>query len=476
MAKETQGITVKKADDISEWYTQVIQKAELIEYTDVSGCIIYRPRSFAVWEKLQAFFDKEIKKLGVQNSYFPIFISEKLLTREAEHVEGFTPEVAWVTHGGHHELKERIAVRPTSETVMYDAYSKWINSHRDLPLKLNQWVNVVRWEFKHPTPFLRGREFLWQEGHTAFAGKEEAEKEVLDILELYRRVFEDMLAVPVIKGIKTEDEKFPGADYSTSIETLAPSGKAVQSATSHHLGQRFAKSFNISFLDEDGNKSLPYQNSWGFSTRSIGAMILFHGDDKGLVVPPRVAPLHVVIVPILFEDSKGKVLAKCNELAKSLKDVSVFVDDREGYSPGWKFNEWELKGVCIRVEIGPKDLEKNHVVMVRRDSGKKEFVKFDELAKRILVELDQMQSDLFVKAKKFLDDSTIQAKSWDEFKGAEKKLIYADFCSTADCAAEIKSATGGVRCLNVPFDKRPAGNCVKCGKPAKVVGLFAKAY
>jgi len=477
----TQGITVKKADDISEWYTQVIQKAELAEYTGVSGCMIYRPRVFAIWEKLQAFFDGEIKKLGVKNSYFPLFIPESLLKREAEHVEGFAPEVAWVTHGGHSELAERLAVRPTSETIMYEAYSKWVRSYRDLPLKLNQWNNVVRWEFKHPVPFLRGREFLWQEGHTVFASKAEAEKEVLDILELYRRVFEEMLAVPVIKGRKSDNEKFAGADYSTSVETLAPSGKAVQAATSHHLGQRFAKSFNISFLNEKGEKALPYQNSWGFSTRSIGAMILFHGDDKGVVIPPRVAPLHVVIVPILFEDSKEKVIAKAHEVAQHLKKtgVAVEVDARDNCTPGWKFNEHELNGVCIRIEIGPKDLEKGHAVVVRRDAGRKEFVKLSDLPAVIPKELDRMQADMFERAKKFLTDNTVHAKTWKDFeKGVkDKALIYASWCCTQECAEKIKAETEGAKCLNVPFGhEKPFAKCIKCEKPAKSVVIFAKAY
>ncbi len=477
----TQGITVKKDADMSEWYTQVIQKAELAEYTGVSGCMIYRPRVYSIWEKLQAFFDGEIKKLGVKNCYFPLLIPEALLKKEAEHVEGFAPEVAWVTHGGHSELAERLAVRPTSETIMYDAYSKWIRSYRDLPLKLNQWNNVVRWEFKHPVPFLRGREFLWQEGHTAFADKKGAEKEVLDILELYRRVSEEMLAVPVIKGIKSDNEKFAGADYTTSVETMAPSGKAVQFATSHHLGQRFAKSFEISFLDEKGEKALPYQNSWGFSTRSIGAMVLFHGDDKGLIIPPKVAPLHVVIVPIMFEDTKEKVIAKAHEVAKHLQKtgISVEVDDRDSYTPGWKFNEWEMKGVCIRIEIGPKDLEKNHAVVVRRDLGKKEFVKLSDLPAHVPKELEKMQNDLYDKAKKQLDANSVHVTAWTDFEKAvkEKKLVYAPWCCTAECAEHIKSATEGVKCLNLPFDQSaPKEKCVKCLKNAPHVGIFAKSY
>jgi len=484
MAKKdepTQGITVKKDADISEWYTQVIQKAELAEYTGVSGCMILRPRCYTIWEKIQAFFDSEIKKLGVQNSYFPLLIPENLLKKEAEHVEGFAPEVAWVTHGGHSELAERLAVRPTSETIMYDAYAKWIRSYRDLPLKLNQWVNVLRWEFKHPVPFLRSREFLWQEGHTVFAKKEDADNEVLDILKLYKRTFEELLAVPVIMGKKSDNEKFAGADYSTSVETLTPSGKAVQAATSHHLGQRFAKSFGITYLDENGNKSIPYQNSWGFSTRSIGAMILYHGDDKGLIVPPRVAPLHAIIVPIMFEDTKKKIIAEAHHVAEQLKKtgITVSVDDRDNVTPGWKFNEWELKGVCLRIELGPKDIEKKQAVVVRRDTGKKEFIALTELAKYIPEELERMQKDLFTKAQKFMKDNTVHAKNWNEFEKAikEKKIIYAPWCCTPECAEHIKTQTDGGKCLTLPYDAPKAtGKCIKCEQLATAIGLFAKTY
>lgn len=483
MAKEegTQGLTAKKSQDISEWYTQVIQKAELVEYTGVSGCMIFRPRAFAIWEKLMAFFDKEIKKAGVQNTYFPLFIPENLLKREAEHVEGFAPEVAWVTQGGNTPLNERLAIRPTSETIMYEAFSKWIKSHRDLPLKINQWVNVVRWEFKHPVPFLRGREFLWQEGHTAFSKVSEAKEEVMLILELYRQVFEEHLAVPVIKGRKSENEKFAGADYSTSVETLTPSGKAVQAATSHHLGQRFAKSFDITYLDEKGEKQHPYQNSWGFSTRSIGAMILYHGDDKGLVIPPRVAPLQVVIVPILFDDTKAKVIKRAKDVADVLrsKEISVYVDDRDHYTAGWKFNEWELKGICLRVEIGPKDLEKKQAVVVRRDTGAKNFVPLETLPEYIAEQLETMQKDMFAKAKKFMTDNTVHAKTWKDFENAikDKKLIYAPWCCTAECAEKIKEKTEGAKCLTLPFEAEPyKGKCVQCDKQTETIALFAKSY
>lgn len=481
MPKEeiTQGLTVKKSENPNEWYTQVLQKAELMEYTDVSGCMIYRPNIFHAWEKVQEFFDKEIKKLGVKNAYFPLFIPEKLLTREAEHLEGFAPEVAWVTQGGDTKLNEKLAVRPTSETIMYDAYAKWIRSHRDLPLKLNQWCNVVRWEFKHPTPLLRGREFLWQEGHTVFADQEEAKKEVMQILDIYARVFEELLAVPVIKGKKAECEKFAGADYSLSVETITPTGKAVQAATSHHLGQSFAKAFKIAYLDEDGKEAMPYQNSWGISTRSLGAMILIHGDDKGMVFPPKIAPLQAVIVPILFEKTKEKVLKKAKELEKKLtKKFSVYLDDREHQSPGWKFNEWELKGVCLRIEIGPKDLEKGHAMVVRRDTGKKKAVKFADLAKHASSELEQMQKDMLKKAKEYVCSNTASTDKWKEFEKAIKKgkMVYAPWCGKGNCAGKIQEATTA-KSLNIPFESQKLGNkCVKCGKKAEVVGLFAKCY
>ena len=478
--KNEMGITVKKSEDISEWYTQVIQKAELAEYTGVSGCMIFRPRAYAIWEKLQHFFDAEIKKLGVQNAYFPLFIPEALLKRESEHVAGFAPEVAWVTQGGDSKLNERLAVRPTSETIMYDAYAKWVRSHRDLPLKINQWVNVVRWEFKHPVPFLRSREFLWQEGHTVHAKKEDAEKEVLDILELYRRVFEEMLAIPVIKGKKSENEKFAGADYSTSVETIVPSGKAVQAATSHHLGQRFAKSFGIEFLDEDGQKKLPFQNSWGFSTRSIGAMILFHSDDKGLVIPPKVAPTQAVIVPILFDETKDKVLRAAQKVKELLVDFTVFVDDRDSYTPGWKFNEWELKGIPIRIEVGPKDVVNDNVVVVRRDTGEKCVVRTKEVAGKVKELLDSIQKNLFERAKSWLKENTADVKNWDEFSKAveQKRLIRAAWCEKTECAESIKEKTEGIKILNIPFEqpKKVSDECAHCKSSAKIVALFAKSY
>ena len=477
--ESTLGMTAKKLDNFSEWYTQVIQKSEMADYTSVSGCIVFRPYSYSIWEKMQSYFDKMIKKSGVQNAYFPVLIPENLLTKEAKHVEGFAPEVAWVTHGGNSKLNERLAVRPTSETIAYDSYAKWIRSYNDLPLRLNFWNNVVRWEFKHATPFLRTREFLWHEGHTAFATQKEAGDEVLEILEYYREVHEDLLAIPVIKGTKTDTEKFAGADYSKSCESFLPVNKAIQVCTSHHLGQNFSKAFDISFVDKDGKNKYVWQNSWAFTTRSIGIMIIMHGDDKGLVLPPRIAPIQIVIIPILFDKTKKQVLNKANELKKQLEKYSVKLDIREEYTPGWKYNEWELKGVPLRIEVGPKDIEKNQVVIVRRDTGKKEVILWTKLNTRVEELLDEIQTNLFNRAKKRMMDSLIRVKSWDEFLKAakDKKWIKAMHCAEAKCEKEIKDKTQGIKTNNIPFDQpKKLGKCVHCNKKAKYEALFAKSY
>jgi prolyl-tRNA synthetase len=476
--KESVGMTAKKEGDFSEWYTQIVQKAELIEYSDVSGCYILRPRSYEIWEKVQGFFDNLTKKEKVKNVYFPLLIPEKLLNKEKEHIKGFNPEVAWVTHAGNTKLKEKLAIRPTSETIMYDSYSKWIRSWRDLPLKLNQYCNIVRWEFKHPVPFLRSREFLWQEGHNAFSGKEEVEKDTLKMLDFYARVFEELYCVPIIKGRKSESEKFAGADYSLSVETFLPNGKAIQGATSHNLGQNFSKAFNIKFLDKDEKEKYVWQNSWGLSTRSIGIMIMMHGDDKGLILPPKLAEEKVVIVPILFEKNKDKILKKCKELSKKLNKYNVILDDREDYSAGWKFNEWELKGIPIRLEIGPKDLEKKQVIMVRRDNGKKESVKFNSLDEKVKRVLEDIQKNLFDKAKKFLENSIKIVKNKNEFKKAldNKNLIKMCWCDNGKCEDEIKNETGA-KCITIPFKQdKIGGNCAYCGKEAKVWAYFGRSY
>ena len=376
-----EGIRAKKEENFSEWYIQLIEKAELIEYSPVSGCIILRPTSYAIWESITQFLDKKIKEKGVQNVYFPLLIPENLLKKESKHVEGFSPEVAWVTEAGDSKLNERLAIRPTSETIMYDTFKKWIRSYRDLPLLTNQWANVVRWEFKHSIPFLRTREFLWQEGHTVFATQKESEEHALEMLEDYAKTYEELLAVPVIKGTKTDSEKFAGADITYSIETLLPNGKAIQAATSHCLGQNFSKAFDIKFIDKDEKTKYVYQNSWGFTTRSIGIMIMIHSDNKGLVLPPKVAMNKVVIIPILMEKDKERVIGRTKILKKQLEKYNPILDDRDDIKPGNKFNNYEMKGLPIRIELGPRDLEKNQAVIVRRDTGEKIIVKIKEIKK-----------------------------------------------------------------------------------------------
>jgi prolyl-tRNA synthetase family I len=460
------GITVKKSEDFSEWYTQIILKSELIEYGPVSGCMIIRPYAYSIWESVQEFFNKEIKKLGVENAYFPMLIPENLFTKEKDHVEGFTPEVAWVTQGGDSVLPERLAIRPTSETIMYDSYKKWIRSWRDLPLRLNQWCNIVRWEFKHPVPFLRTREFLWQEGHTVFATKEEAEIEVLQILDLYAKVMEELYAVAALKGVKSENEKFAGAVYTVSVETFFPNGKAIQIATSHLLGQNFSRAFDISFLNKNGEKEYAWQNSWGISTRSIGIMLGIHGDDKGVVMPPRVAPIQVVIVPIIFEDTKDKVLDKCSELKAELikHHIRVFIDDSD-YRPGWKFNKWELKGVPIRIELGYNDT--------------KEIIDMDahHVTAHVTKKLDEIHDKMLENSEKMLKEAIVPCNSIDDMQRIveDKKLVFVPFCNEKTCEESIKEKTGA-KSLNTSLTPTQEElKCINCGKPAKLF-YFGKSY
>lgn len=443
------GIENDKEKQFSEWYSEIIVKAEMIDYYDISGCYILRPWSYLIWEQIKDFFDHEIKSVGVQNCYFPLFVSEDALNAEKEHVEGFAPEVAWVTRSGKSELKKPIAVRPTSETIMYPAYSKWIRSHRDLPLKLNQWSNVVRWEFKHPTPFLRSREFLWQEGHTAFATLEEAAEEVLTILHFYRRVYEELLAVPVTLGQKTEEEKFPGGLYTTTVECFIPtSGRGVQAATSHCLGQNFAKMFNIQFENEKAEKQYAWQNSWGLTTRSIGIMVMVHGDNKGLVLPPRVAPYQFVIVPIYYKDLSlnNKMNEKAKSLLHELQSVGFrgFLDDRQNYNPGWKYNHWEVKGVPVRVDLGPSDFENNTIVISRRDDFSKETVPQTNLVKRLREVLEDIQNKLFEKAKEKRNAKFAKVETFEEFLSELEngKMILAPSCDQKQCELEVKARSG----------------------------------
>jgi prolyl-tRNA synthetase len=476
------GVTVKKSQDFSEWYVQVVLKAELADYAPVKGCMIIREDAYAVWEKIQEIVNLKIKATGHKNVYFPMFIPESFLKKEAEHFEGFTPEVAWITQGGDSPLDEKLAVRPTSETIMYATFSKWIRSWRDLPLKINQWCNIVRWETKATKLFLRTREFLWQEGHTAHATCEEAEAEVLYALNEYKDVIENYLAIPVVIGTKSDSEKFAGALYTTALESIMPDGKALQMGTSHNLGQHFAKVFDVKFIGEDKQDHFVWQTSWGITTRLIGAMVMIHGDDKGLVMPPKVAPTQVVIVPIPFKGLEAEAIAsKTKEISETLKThgVSVFLDDRNEYTPGWKFHQWELKGIPIRIELGPRDLKQSQVVMVRRDTGQKTPVNEADILSTVNKLLEEIQDNMFAKAKASLQEKTTTVQSYEEFKKVlEEKggFIKAAWCGSPDCEAKVKEETGATIRVR-PFQvEEPTSNCVVCAEKAKEPAYFARSY
>ncbi|MBS3052419.1 MAG: proline--tRNA ligase [Candidatus Aenigmarchaeota archaeon] len=473
---EQLGITVKKSENFSEWYNQVVLKSELADYAAIKGFMVIRPLGYAVWENIMKAFDGMIKKLGHKNTYFPSLIPEKFLHKEAEHFKGFVPEAFIVTHSGNNKLEERLVVRPTSETIMYDSYARWIRSWRDLPLLLNQWNNVLRAEIKATKLFLRTSEFLWQEGHTVHATKEEADKEVITILELYKKIAEEYLAIPVIAGRKSEMEKFAGALYTTAIEALMPDGRALQAGTSHNLGQNFAKAFDIKFLDKDGQNKYAWQTSWGISTRLIGGMIMTHSDDKGLVLPPKIAPTHAVVIPIKFNEEE-KVLKEAMSIKTKLEDanLNVELDDRNEYTPGWKFNEWELKGVPVRIEIGPKDLKKKEVVLVRRDTSQKTSVKISKLVKEVESLLNDIQKNLYKKVKKFLEDETRIAKNYQEFKEVivAGGFVKAGFCGSRQCEEKIKNDTTATSRV-IPFKKEPV-KCIICNKDGEMT-YFAKAY
>jgi len=474
-----EGVTVKKSENFDEWYTQVILKSELADYSPVSGCMVFRPSGYAIWERIQRTADKEFKRIGVQNSYFPIFIPERLLRKEQAHVKGFSPEVAWVTQAGDSTLDERLAIRPTSETLMYEVIAKWIRSWRDLPLLLNQWNNVVRWEFKHPTPFLRSREFLWNEGHTLFATEKEAMSERDVILGIYKMITEEYLALPGLLGQKTEAETFAGAVASFSIEHLMPDGKAIQGPDFHFDGQNFSKVFEIVFIGRNGEKEFAWQNTWAITTREIGVMVATHGDDKGLIVPPKVAPIQVVIVPIFGESSKALVLGEARRIRERLEQtVSVLLDERDHLTPGRKFNEWELKGVPLRLEIGPKDIRGRRVVLVRRDNGKKRSIRMGSLLREVSKELEDVQETLYHKALTFLRENTFRAESYRELKAFAQSggVVRAVWCMSSECEEKVKEETG-MKIINFPIERtRTKARCVYCGREGKVVANFAKSY
>jgi prolyl-tRNA synthetase len=476
------GVTVKKNMDFSEWYVEVVLKAELADYAPVKGCMIIRPDAYAVWEKIQEIVNQKIKSTGHRNTYFPMFIPEAFLKKEAEHFEGFTPEVAWITQGGNTTLEEKLAIRPTSETIMYSMYAKWIRSWRDLPLKLNQWCNIVRWETKATKLFLRTREFLWQEGHTAHATAEECETEVMWAINMYKDVIENTLAIPVLIGTKSESEKFAGAIYTTALESIMPDGKALQMGTSHNLGQHFAKVFDVKYVGEDTADHYVWQTSWGITTRLIGAMIMIHGDDKGLIMPPKVAPTQIVIVPITFKGQEtDAIVAKAKEIVEVLKNkgFTVILDDRQEYTPGWKFNQWELKGVPIRIELGPRDLKNGQVVMVRRDNGQKSIIKETDILDTVENLLQNIQDSMLVKAKSILQEKITAVQSYAEFKQVvENKggFIKAAWCGNPKCETKIKEETSTTIRI-IPFEKETLKTCcVYCGQESKDIAYFARSY
>ena len=472
-------ISIKKEDKHAEWYVQVITKSNLISYTNVSGCYILKPRAYAIWENIKKHLSLEFKKRNVQEAYFPLLIPENLLTKEKEHVEGFNPEVAWVTESGNSKLSERLAIRPTSETIIYDSYSKWISSYNDLPLKMNQWCNIVRWEFNNPIPFIRSREFLWQEGHTVFSTKKDAEEEVYDILSTYKKLFEEVLAIPVFEGRKSEREKFAGAEFTLSIETFLPVGKGIQSATSHHLGTNFSKAFNIRFKDKDEENKFAWQNSWGLSTRAIGVMIMMHSDNKGLVMPPKIAWPQIAIVPIITNETKDDILNECEKIKDSLIEYVVEIDSRDQYTPGWKFNYWEMQGVPLRIEIGPRDVERGEVILVRRDNKEKKIIKKEDLNIEVANILDKIQQNLFIKAKNFIESNKIKVNSFEEFINEikNKKIIEAFWCGEPSCEEDIKFRSKGAKSLNIPFKQEASlEKCIFCDEKAKYKALFAKSY
>ncbi len=461
--------------DFAKWYTDIVKKADLVDYSSVRGCMIIRPYGYAIWENIQKVLNQKFKETGHENVYMPMFIPESLLNKEKDHVEGFAPEVAWVTHGGHEKLAERMCVRPTSETLFCDHYANIIESYRDLPKLYNQWCSVVRWE-KTTRPFLRSCEFLWQEGHTAHATAEEAQEETIRMLNVYADFCEKYLAIPVVKGQKTDKEKFAGAVATYTIESLMHDGKALQSGTSHNFGDGFAKAFGIEFTGKDNKLTNVHQTSWGVSTRLIGAIIMVHGDDSGLVLPPNIAPIQVALIPIA--QHKEGVLDKCREVKEMLSEFTVKVDDSDK-SPGWKFAEYEMKGVPLRIELGPKDIENNQAVLVRRDTREKKVVSLDNIAQEVKEMLATIQDALFQKALAHREETTSVAKDFDELKDiAQNKpgFIKAMWCGDEACEIKIKEETTVTsRCI--PFEQEEISDkCVCCGKPAKKMLYWGKAY
>ena len=464
-------------EDFAQWYTDIVRKAELADYTDTKGCIAIRPYGYAIWENIQNYADKLFKESGVKNTYFPVLIPESLLQKEKDHVEGFAPEVAWVTEAGGEKLEEKLCVRPTSETIFTTMYSRWLKSWRDLPFVYNQWCSVLRWE-KETRPFLRSREFLWQEGHTIHETAKEAEEFTLEMLEVYEDVIENLLAIPVLKGRKTPTEQFAGAEATYTVETLMHDGRALQAGTSHYFGQNFTKPFEIKFQNREGKEEYAYQTSWGISTRLIGAVIMAHGDNRGLKLPPRVAPIQVVIVPVAMH--KEGVIEKAEELKNALSEkYRVELDVREQYSPGYKFNDWEMRGVPVRIEIGPRDIEANKCVVVRRDTTEKIDINLDELSEKLNDILEDIQANMYNECAKRAKEKTTIANNLEEFtENLNKNQGYVKtmWCGSAECEEKIHELTGAKsRCM--PFEQEKIGDkCVCCGKPADKMVVWGRQY
>ena len=475
------GITTKKEVDFSEWYTQVVTKAGLIDYSPVKGFIVLRPYGYRIWEIIKESLDKKLKESGHENGFLPILIPEHLLAKEKDHFNGFTPEVFWVTKAGDTELTDKLAVRPTSETLAYQIFSKWIMSYRDLPLKINFWNSALRAEIKSTKPFIRNSEFLWQEGHTVHENQKEAEEEVLLILNYYHYILETILAIPTLKGRKTDKEKFVGALYTNTLESLMPDGKALQMATSHNLGQNFSKPFEIRFLGRDSKQYFAWQTSWGMSWRVIGALIMIHGDNKGLILPPTIAPTQLVIVPIFKQKERDIVIEESKKLLVELNDLGfrAIVDDREGYTAGWKFNDWEVKGVPLRINIGLRDINNKNVEIVRRDTGEKILIKRKDCSKSLHFYLQQIQTSLLEKAKKMHDTNIIKISNYAEMKkilNEKGGFIVANWCEKEECENSIKNETGADIRL-IPFEEYTSDNkCIYCNEHSKKTVIFAKAY
>lgn len=480
MTKEV-GITVKKSVDFSDWYTQCVIKSGIADYSPGKGFIILRPYGYAIWENIKEILDDQFKNTGHKNGFLPVLIPESLLTVEKNHFEGFMPEVYWVTKSGNNDLGEKLAVRPTSETLAYSMFSKWISSYRDLPLKLNFWNSALRAEIKSTKPLIRNSEFLWQEGHTAHSNEKEANDEVRMILDLYKMLIEEYLAIPTVSGLKTDKEKFVGANYTTCLESLMPDGKALQMATSHNLAQNFSKPFEIKFLDKDSAEHLVWQTSWGISWRVIGALIMVHGDDKGLILPPKISPTQIIIVPIYKDESKEIVKQKAYELENKLKDSNIraYTDDRDEFTSGWKFNEWEMKGVPLRVNIGIRDIREEQVELIRRDTRERFYVKEKDLVNETLSILENIQSNMYHLAKNYLLTNTRNATHLDELLSmldSSGGFVACSWCGKRECEDLVKEkTTADIRII--PFNtKKNISSCIACGKEGTTEVYFGRAY